>query len=131
MPQEPPPPYPPQFLEGLRLLNDQDFFESHDVLEELWADIVGDERQFYQGLIQVAVALFHFSNGNLGGARKLYHSSYKYLQQYPSTYMGLDLENLLNDLQTCFKELIDADNTYPTDLVIDESLIPRVAMPAS
>ena len=84
MPQEPPPPYPPQYLEGLRLLNDQDFFESHDVLEELWADIVGDERQFYQGLIQVAVALFHFSNGNLGGARKLYHSSHKYLQQYPS-----------------------------------------------
>jgi len=131
MPQEPLPPYPPQYLEGLRLLNDQDFFESHDVLEELWADIVGDERQFYQGLIQVAVALFHFSNGNLGGARKLYHSSHNYLQQYPSTYMGLDLENLLNDLQSCFRELIDAGNTYPAGLVIDESLIPRVAMPAS
>ena len=45
--------------------------------------------------------------------------------------MGLDLENLLNDLKACFKELLDAGNTYPTDLVIDESLIPRVAIPAS
>ena len=129
--QDPPPPYPPQYLEGLRLFNEQDFFECHDVLEELWSDIVGDQRQFYQGLIQVAVALFHFGNGNLGGARKLFHSSQGYLEQYPSPYMGLDLGSLCNDLQTCFQELLDAGNRYPTDLVINESLIPRVTIPTT
>ena len=61
----PPPPHPPQYLEGLRLFNEQEFFECHDVIEELWSEIVGDERKFYQGLIQVSVALFHFGNGNL------------------------------------------------------------------
>ena len=128
MPHNPPPPHPPQYLEGLRLFNEQEFFESHDVLEELWSDIVGDERKFYQGLIQVAVALFHFGNGNLGGARKLYHSSRGYLETYPSPYMDLDLESLLSDLKTCFQELLDAGNTYPTDLVINEDLIPRVTL---
>ena len=131
MPHNPPPPHPPQYLEGLRLFNEQDFFECHDVLEELWSDIVGDERKFYQGLIQVAVALFHFGNGNLGGARKLYHSSRGYLEQYPSPYMDLDLESLLRDLQACFQELLDAGNSYPTDLVINEDLIPRVSLAAS
>jgi len=129
--EEPPPPYPPLYLEGLRLFNEQDFFECHDVLEELWSDIVGDQRRFYQGLIQVAVALFHFGNGNLGGARKLYHSAQGYLQQYPSPYMGLDLQSLLNDLQACFQELLDAGNQYPTDLLINESLIPCVDIPAA
>ena len=115
----------------MRLFNERDFFECHDVLEELWSDIVGDERRFYQGLIQVAVALFHFGNKNLGGARKLYHSSRGYLEQYPSPYMGLDLTRLLNDLQACFQELLDAGDSYPTDLVVNESLIPRVSIPAS
>ena len=30
--------YPAQYLEGLRLFNAEDFFESHEVLEELWSE---------------------------------------------------------------------------------------------
>ena len=131
MPQDPPPPFPSQYLEGLELFNEQQFFECHDVLEELWSDVIGDERRFYQGLIQVAVSLFHFGNGNLGGARKLYHSSRSYLEDYSSPYMGLDLDKLLDDLQACFQDLLDAGNEYPTDLTINESLIPRVTVPTS
>ena len=127
----PPPPHPPQYIEALRLFNEQDFFECHDVLEELWSDIVGDQRRFYQGLIQVAVALFHFGNGNLGGARKLYHSSREYLKHYPSPYMNLDLDKLLNDLATCFQELLDGGNSYPDNLVINESLIPHITLDVS
>ena len=46
MPQDPPPPFPSQYLEGLELFNEQQFFECHDVLEELWSDVIGDERRF-------------------------------------------------------------------------------------
>ncbi len=127
----PPPPHPPQYIEALRLFNEQDFFECHDVLEELWSDIVGDQRRFYQGLIQIAVSLFHFGNGNLGGARKLYHSSREYLKHYPSPYMNLDLDKLLGDLTTCFQELLDAGSSYPDNLVINESLIPHITLDVS
>jgi hypothetical protein len=127
----PPPPHPPQYIEALRLFNEQDFFECHDVLEELWSDIVGDQRRFYQGLIQIAVSLFHFGNGNLGGARKLYHSSREYLKHYPSPYMNLDLDKLLSDLTICFQELLDAGNSYPDNLVINESLIPHITLDVS
>ena len=131
MPQDPPPPYPPQYLEGLRLFNEHKFFECHDVLEELWAETTGDERRFYQGLIQVAVSLFHFGNGNLGGARKLYHSSQKYLSAYPARYMGLDLESLLASLTVCFQALLDAGDTYPSDLELDLTLIPTISPPTA
>ena len=84
-------PYPEQYLEGLRLFNEEDFFESHEVLEELWSDTHDERRKFYQGLIQVAVGLLHFGNGNLGGARKLYGSSRKYLEAYLPGYEGIDV----------------------------------------
>jgi predicted metal-dependent hydrolase len=64
-----------QYREGLRLFNEEDFFECHEVFEELWSESQGDDRKFLQGMIQAAVALFHFGNENFGGAKKLYHTS--------------------------------------------------------
>jgi uncharacterized protein len=70
--------YDPRYLAGILFFNERDFFEAHEVWEDLWAESHGNERRFYQGLIQAAVGLFHFSGGNLGGAVKLYRSSYDY-----------------------------------------------------
>src|SRR5690606_4025898 len=66
--------YDPRFLQGIAYFNECDFFEAHEVWEDLWSEIQGPSRRFYQGLIQVAVCLHHFGNGNLRGAQKLYHS---------------------------------------------------------
>ena len=63
---------PEKYLAGLKLFNEQEFFEAHDELEELWSELFGEPKRFVQGLIQASVALFHFGNENFGGARKLY-----------------------------------------------------------
>jgi len=51
---------------------------------------VGDcgdtDRRFYQALIQAAVALYHYGNGNLRGASKLYGTSKAYMDKYPSPH---------------------------------------------
>ncbi len=73
--------YDPLYLGGIKHFNECDFFEAHEVWEELWTDYRGESRKFYQGLIQAAVALYHFGNGNIRGARKLYHSSRDYLRR--------------------------------------------------
>lgn len=122
--------YPKQYLEGLRLFNAEEFFECHDVLEEIWSETIGEEQKFYQGLIQAAVALYHFGNGNLGGARKLYHSARKYLERYGNRYMGIDLEIFLNAFQNCFQELLDAGETYPSDVQLREDRIPKIDLGA-
>ena len=101
--------YPDKYLEGIRLFNEQEFFECHEVLEELWSETLGEEKKFYQGLIQAAVALFHFGNENLGGARKLYQSSRSNLERYGSYYQGLDLEKFHSDMKFCFQQLLEAD----------------------
>src|SRR6476619_5464854 len=72
----------PRYLEGIEHFNKCDFFEAHEVWEELWADTQGPPRRFYQGLIQVAVCLHHFGNGNIRGAKKLYVGCRGYLEDY-------------------------------------------------
>lgn len=122
--------YPAQYLEGLRLFNEEDFFESHEVLEELWSETQDERKKFYQGLIQAAVALLHFGNGNLGGAKKVYLSCRKYLEPYSPFFEGLDVAKFLVDLQFCFQELIDNRETCPTGVELRDERVPRIAAPA-
>lgn len=116
----------PRYLDGVRLFNRREFFECHDVLEELWTELAGDDRDFYQGLIQAAVALFHFGEGNLGGARKLYRSAKRYLAPYRPEFQRMDVDRFLADFDACFRPLASADSGYPTGLCLDEESIPRI-----
>lgn len=116
--------YPEAYLEGIRLFNERQFFECHDVLEELWDETLGDEKQFYQGLIHAAVALFHFETGNLGGARKMYDSTRRYLLPYTPRYAGIDLDRFLDDFRHCFRELLESGPEYPFHVKLRDDRIP-------
>jgi predicted metal-dependent hydrolase len=121
--------YAPQYLEGLRLFNAEEFFESHEVLEDLWSETQDERKKFYQGLIQAAVALLHFGNGNLGGAKKVYFTSRKYLEAYGPEYQGLNLTRFLDDLQRCFQELVDDQQPCPAGIELQDDLIPKIDIP--
>lgn len=117
--------YDQHFLDGVRYFNDCDFFEAHEAWEALWTDYQGPSRKFYQGLIQVAVCLHHFGNGNARGAIKLYHSSRAYLEQYPAHYEGVDVAKLLSDLERCCAELLASQEEFPQVAVVPD-LIPEI-----
>ena len=115
----------PRYLEGIEHFNVCDFFEAHEVWEELWADYSGPSRRFYQGLIQVAVCLHHFGNGNIRGAKKLYFSSREYLKDYLPKHEGLDVEKLLAQLETCCREILDSQEEFPKIEIVPD-LIPEI-----
>jgi predicted metal-dependent hydrolase len=118
--------YDPRYLEGIRWFNERCFFEAHEAWEELWLDCEDADRRFHQGLIQVAVCLHHFCNGNTVGARKLYHSSRAYLEQYGRKYRGLDIEGLLVDLEKCCSEILQGRD-YPQARIAPE-LTPTIRL---
>ncbi len=117
-----------RFAEAVSLFNERDFFACHDVLEEIWDTASAEDRDFYQGLIHVAVSLFHFTEGNLTGARKMYHSAHRYLAEYPSPYQSLDLDRLLSGYDHCFAELAAVTTGYPAHLSCDPERIPRMRL---
>ena len=119
--------YDPRYLAGILFFNEQDFFEAHEVWEDLWAESHGNERRFYQGLIQAAVGLFHFSGGNLGGAVKLYHSARAYMEPCGPRFLGLDCVAFWRQMEQCFGPLL-AGADPPRETRPDQGLIPRMEL---
>src|SRR4051812_18459375 len=115
--------YDPRYLAGILFFNEQAFFEAHEVWEDLWAESHGAERRFYQGLIQAAVGLFHFSTGNLGGALKLYRSSRDYMEPCGSPFLGLDPVAFWRGMERCYEPLLGPTPPEPT-LRLDPERVP-------
>jgi predicted metal-dependent hydrolase len=121
------PDYEPRYLLGIVYFNRRDFFEAHEAWEDLWMESTAPERRFYQALIQAAVALYHFGNGNLRGAAKLYRSSRDYMAPYGSPYLGLDVAAFWRQMQCCFAGVVDCDNPDPV-LRPAEELMPVITL---
>jgi hypothetical protein len=117
--------YDQRYLQGIEYFNDCEFFEAHEVWEDLWTDFEGELRRFYQGLIQAAVALHHFGNGNTRGARKLNESCRKYLDPFRPWREGLDLDRFLTDMDRCFAAVVASADDIP-DVEIDADTIPEI-----
>ena len=82
------------YEKGVDEFNARLFYECHDTLEELWAGVRGPSRDFFQGLIQVAVGFHHIGNRNRVGAERLLGRALKRLEGYPDNYAGLALGEL-------------------------------------
>lgn len=117
--------YDPRYLEGIEHFNVCDFYESHEVWEDLWKDYSGPARKFYQGLIQVAVCLHHFGNGNTRGAKKLFYTATAYLEEYRPHYEGVDVDQLITQLQACVQEILDSTEEFPKAEIVPD-LIPEI-----
>jgi uncharacterized protein len=119
--------YDARYLAGIVLFNRGDYFEAHEVWELLWMDVAGPDKKFYQGLIQAAVALCHFCNGNVRGARKLYLSSRDYMNRFGSPFMGLDNTVFWEQMAKCFAELL-AEADLNRRLEPQEELLPTLTL---
>lgn len=123
-------PYDPRYLAGIVLFNAGDYFEAHEVWEDLWAESHGDQRRFFQGLIQAAVGLCHFGNGNLGGAAKLYRSARDYMANCGPVFLGMRVKEFWDRMEECFKPVL---GPTPPDRATrpDPSLVPTITLDPS
>lgn len=83
----------PRYRDGVELFNRGEYFDAHEVWEDLWRDCPAADRRFYQALIQAAVALYHFGRGNHAGAARLYRSGHRYMEPYRPAYLGLTIDS--------------------------------------
>ena len=93
------------FHEGLRLFNAGHYFDAHEVWEDAWHLVTGERRDFYQGLIQCAVALEHVRRGNPRGALMVLARARPRLEPYPNPYMGIDWSALLTAVEALLAPL--------------------------
>ncbi|MEG4850152.1 DUF309 domain-containing protein [Microcoleus sp. B5-D4] len=86
---------PIDFWQGIEQFNSQDFYACHDTLEALWMEAGEPEKRFYQGILQIAVALYHLGNQNWRGAVILLGEGINRLSYYQPSYAGIAVEDLL------------------------------------
>jgi uncharacterized protein len=87
------------FQQGINLFNEGRFFECHEAWEQAWLRSIGEEKLFYQGMIQAAVAILHAQRGNREGTRSLRAKALDKLTPLPADYMGIALDELRRSLQ--------------------------------
>ncbi|GAX91567.1 hypothetical protein EFBL_3257 [Effusibacillus lacus] len=95
---------PQEFLDYLRYLNEENYFEAHEVLEDLWHT---DRIDFYKGLIQVAVAIFHLRNGNIKGSRYLFERAKFLLTPYLPHFRLVDVRKVIDYIEECLAIIPD------------------------
>jgi len=76
---------------GAALFNAGLFFESHEFFEDVWRKAPAEDRDFYQGLILIAAAFYHYEKKNLHGAGIKLTQGLKNLKLYPPTFHGIHL----------------------------------------
>ena len=74
------------------------FFDAHEILEAFWVAYRGEDRAFYQGLIQAAVALHHAAAGNARGARGVGVRARQKLIPYAPRHAGIDVASYVRRL---------------------------------
>ena len=100
--------YPAEYYEFFIKFNEGDYYTCHDLLEDMW---MTDKRNlFLKGLLQMSVAIYHYSYGNVKGARLMMQAAHDYLQSYRPKFWDLDLEKVYPFLEEClgiFPQSID------------------------
>lgn len=74
---------------------ERDYFECHEVMEELWLE--EGRNPIFQGLLQIAVGLYHYRNGNVSGSIKLFSQGINKLENEPDILLGIRLSKLVEE----------------------------------
>ena len=83
-----------EFRRGVELFNAGEFYECHEVLEDLWRPSEGAARFFLQSLIHLAVGFYHHQQGNQTGAELQLRKGLRKLAGYLPVFEDIDTAQL-------------------------------------
>ena len=98
---------PPGVLEGIRLFNEGEFYECHEVIEHEWHAETRPIRRLYQGILQIGVGLLHVKRGNHTGALLLLGDGIEKTSEFAPSCLGIDTGRLAAESQVALEILRD------------------------
>ena len=104
------PPLPPAeadelFRRGVALFNGVRYWHAHEAWETLWRAAPDEERDFYQGLIQLAAGLLHLQRRNRRGARNKLSEGVAKLKPYQPAHHGIFVNELIGRAERILEEI--------------------------
>ena len=83
------------FRQAVALFNGVRYWHAHEAWETLWRAAPDEERDFYQGLIQVAAGLLHLQRRNRRGASNKLREGLAKLEAYEPSHNGVFVSDLI------------------------------------
>ena len=96
-----------QLLAAIEQFNKADFFSAHDSFEELWMECRKDDKDFFQGLVQLSVGMFHLISGNLTGAVSQLLKSVEKLEKFVPEFSNIDVFYVVSKAKNLIFEIQD------------------------
>jgi uncharacterized protein len=87
------------YRKGLDLIRRGEYFAAHEELEDAWRAAPPAERDFFQGLVHVAVAWYQAGRGRRIGTERQLAKAIRRLTPFAPAHRGVELDPLLAQLR--------------------------------
>ena len=95
----------PRFYSGIQSFNSGNFYEAHDLFEDLWHECDEQKRRWIHGIVQISVAMHHHSTGNLNGSLLLLAEGISRMRRAQISPIGFKEGEFLEPCQEILKLL--------------------------
>ena len=112
---------PAEFWQGIEEFNRGEYYACHDTLEALWMEAMEPTKKFYQGILQIAVGLYHLSNHNWRGAVTSMGEGMRRLDYYRPDYFEINVEELIGQTANLLGAMQEAGPEQVADFVFAEN----------
>ena len=87
------------FKRGLEAIGAGKFFEAHEELELAWRAADAEERDFFQGLVHVAVAWYQAGRGRPVATARQLEKAARRLGPFAPAHRGVDIADVLRQVE--------------------------------
>jgi len=102
--------------EGIDLIRRGEYFEAHESLEDAWRAAEPGEKDFFQGLVHVAVAWHHASRGNRPGCERQLAKAARRLGPFAPAHRGVDVTAILGSVAEAERQVATGTLVLPRPL---------------
>lgn len=88
-------------LRGIAQFNAREFYECHETLETEWRRERRPVRLLYQGILQIAVALYHLERGRWAPALTMFERGIAKVDLFRPRCQGIDVAALAEAARRC------------------------------
>jgi predicted metal-dependent hydrolase len=88
------------FKRGLEEIRAGHYFAAHEELEEAWRAAPAEERDFFQGLVHVAVAWYQAGRGRPVATARQLEKAARRLGSFAPAHRGVDVAAVLAQVET-------------------------------
>ena len=95
------------YKRGLEAIRTGHYFEAHEELEEAWRAAPAEERDFFQGLVHVAVAWYQADRGRPVATGRQLEKAARRLGPFAPAYLGVDVGAVLLQVEAAQQRVAD------------------------